>query len=84
MIIFLAAFQDIPHELIEAASIDGANHLQQFFKIIIPLMSPVIFFVTITGVIGSFQSFDLVYNMTKGGPGHCHHRNWILHLETGF
>ncbi len=71
MIIFLAALQDIPHELIEAAAIDGANRVQQFFKIIIPLLSPVIFFVTITGVIGSFQSFDLVYNMTKGGPGHA-------------
>jgi multiple sugar transport system permease protein len=71
MIIFLAALQDIPPELTEAASIDGANRIQQFFKITIPLISPVIFFVTITGVIGSFQSFDLVYNMTKGGPGHA-------------
>jgi len=71
MIIFLAALQDIPHELTEAAAIDGANRTQQFFKITIPLLSPVIFFVTITGVIGSFQSFDLVYNMTKGGPGHA-------------
>ncbi len=71
MIIFLAALQDIPAELLEAASIDGANHIQRFFKITIPLLSPVIFFVTITGVISSFQSFDLVYNMTKGGPGHA-------------
>jgi multiple sugar transport system permease protein len=71
MIIFLAALQDIPKELIEAASIDGANRIQQFFKITVPLLSPVIFFVTITGVIGSFQSFDLVYNMTRGGPGHA-------------
>jgi multiple sugar transport system permease protein len=71
MIIFLAALQDIPKELLEAASIDGANKIQQFFQITIPLLSPVIFFVTITGVIGSFQSFDLVYNMTKGGPGHA-------------
>ncbi len=71
MIIFLAALQDIPNELVEAAAIDGANRVQQFFKITIPLLSPVIFFVTITGVIGSFQSFDLVYNMTKGGPGHA-------------
>lgn len=70
MIIFLAALQDLPQELIEAAAIDGANRLQQFFHIIIPQISPVIFFVTITGVISSFQSFDLVYNMTKGGPGH--------------
>jgi multiple sugar transport system permease protein len=71
MIIFLAALQDIPKELLEAASIDGANRIQQFFKITVPLLSPVIFFVTITGVIGSFQSFDLVYNMTRGGPGHA-------------
>lgn len=70
MIIFLAALQDIPKELLEAAAIDGANAVQKFFRITIPLLSPVIFFVTITGVIGSFQSFDLVYNMTRGGPGH--------------
>ena len=70
MIIFLAALQDIPRELLEAAAIDGANSFQKFFKITIPLLSPVIFFVTITGVIGSFQAFDLVYNMTGGGPGH--------------
>jgi multiple sugar transport system permease protein len=71
MIIFLAALQDTPRELLEAAAIDGANQVQQFFLITIPLLSPVIFFVTITTVIGSFQSFDLVYNMTKGGPGHA-------------
>jgi multiple sugar transport system permease protein len=69
MIIFLAALQDLPKELLEAAEIDGANPIQRFFKITIPLLSPVIFFVVITGVIGSFQSFDLVYNMTQGGPG---------------
>jgi multiple sugar transport system permease protein len=71
MIIFLAALQDVPNELMEAAAIDGANRIQQFTRITVPLISPVIFFVTITGVIGSFQSFDLVYNMTKGGPGHA-------------
>jgi len=71
MIIFLAALQDIPSEMLEAAAIDGANRFQQFTKITVPLISPVIFFVTITGVIGSFQSFDLVYNMTHGGPGHA-------------
>lgn len=71
MIIFLAALQDIPSEMLEAAAIDGANRFQQFTQITVPLISPVIFFVTITGVIGSFQSFDLVYNMTHGGPGHA-------------
>ena len=48
-----------------------ANRVQRFFKVIMPLLSPVIFFVTITGVITSFQAFDLVYNMTHGGPGHA-------------
>jgi len=71
MIIFLAALQDVPTELLEAAAIDGASRIQQFTRIIVPLISPVIFFVTITGVIGSFQSFDLVYNMTHGGPGYA-------------
>ncbi len=71
MIIFLAALQDIPHELVEAAAIDGANRVQQFLKITVPLISPAIFFVSITGVIGAFQTFDLVYNMTGGGPGHA-------------
>lgn len=71
MIIFLAALQDIPNDLLEAAAVDGANRFKQFTKIVVPLISPVIFFVTITGLIGSFQSFDLVYNMTHGGPGHA-------------
>jgi multiple sugar transport system permease protein len=71
IVIFLAALQDIPHELIEAAAIDGASRTQQFLKIVVPLLTPVIFFVTITGIISSFQSFDLVYNMTEGGPGHA-------------
>ena len=82
MIIFLAALQDIPGELLEAASIDGANRFQQFIKITIPLLSPVIFFVTITGVISSFQSFDLVYNMTKRRTRACHNSDRVLHLET--
>jgi ABC-type sugar transport system permease subunit len=71
MVIFLAALQDIPNELVEAAAIDGANRVQQFIKVTVPLLTPVIFFVTITEVIKSFQSFDLVYNMTEGGPGHA-------------
>lgn len=68
MIIFLAALQDVPKDLLDAASIDGAGELNKFFYIIVPLISPAIFFTTITGFVGSFQSFDLVYNMTRGGP----------------
>jgi multiple sugar transport system permease protein len=68
MLIFLAALQDIPKDLHEAAAIDGANEFHKFLNITVPLITPSIFFTTITGFIGSFQSFDLVYNMTQGGP----------------
>jgi multiple sugar transport system permease protein len=68
MIIYLAALQDVPKDLHDAAAIDGAGEVQKFFSIIIPLISPAIFFTLITSLISSFQSFDLVYNMTNGGP----------------
>ncbi len=69
MIIYLAALQDVPKEMYEAASLDGAGTVQKFLKITVPLITPALFFTSITGVIGSLQSFDLVYNMTEGGPG---------------
>jgi len=68
MIIFLAALQDVPADIHDAAAIDGANELKKFLYIVVPLVSPAIFFSTITNFIGSFQSFDIVYNMTAGGP----------------
>lgn len=68
MIIFLAGLASVNNDLIEAAQIDGANKLQTFWKIIIPLLSPTIFFVIIITAINSFQVFDLIYLMTQGGP----------------
>lgn len=68
MIIFLAALQDVPEDLYDVADIDGANALQKFLYLTVPLISPTIFFLIITGIMDSFQSFDLVYNMTEGGP----------------
>lgn len=68
MIIFLAALQDIPETLHEAAKIDGANAWQRFFKITLPLLRPSIFFVTVMGSIGCLQVFDQIYIMTSGGP----------------
>jgi multiple sugar transport system permease protein len=68
MIIFLAALQDVPQEMYEAARIDGAGRWKLFRHITIPMITPALFFTIITGVISSFQSFDLVYNMTDGGP----------------
>ena len=71
MVIFLAGLQSVPESLQEAASIDGAGPWQRFRHITIPMLSPVIFFNLIIGIIGSFQIFNSAYIMTQGGPGNA-------------
>ena len=71
MIIYLAGLQSIPTELYESASIDGANRLQQFWSVTIPMLSPTIFFNLVTGLIGAFQIFENAYIMTSGGPNYA-------------
>jgi multiple sugar transport system permease protein len=68
MIIYLAGLQGIPTTLYEAAEIDGANSVQSFFSITLPLITPVLFYNLVTGIIGTFQIFTSVYVMTSGGP----------------
>ncbi|MHC5770314.1 MAG: carbohydrate ABC transporter permease [Nostoc sp.] len=68
MVIYLAALQDIPQTLYEAAELDGANGWQQFIYITLPLLKPVTFFVIAVGVIGTFQLFDQSY-IFSGGTG---------------
>jgi multiple sugar transport system permease protein len=68
MLIFLAGLQDIPNTLYEAAAIDGANKLQTFLHVTIPMLRPVVFFVVTVGIIGCFQVFDQIFVMTEGGP----------------
>ncbi len=68
MIMFLAALQDINPALYEAASIDGASGWNQFWKITLPLVRPIILLVVVLGTIGSLQVFDQVYLATQGGP----------------
>jgi multiple sugar transport system permease protein len=68
MIMFLAALQDINPTLYEAAAIDGANAWQQFRKITLPLLRPIILLVVVLGTIGTLQVFDQVYLATSGGP----------------
>ena len=65
---FLAGLAGIPEQYHEAARIDGAGPWQVFWRITLPLLRPTTFFVTVTGVISSFQVFDTVYAMTQGGP----------------
>ncbi|GAA3220254.1 carbohydrate ABC transporter permease [Dactylosporangium siamense] len=68
MLMFLAGLQNVPEELEEAASIDGASPRQRFFRITLPLLKPTLFLVLTLGIIGTWQVFDQVYAMTSGGP----------------
>ncbi len=69
IIIYLAALQDVPKHLLEAADVDGAKWHHKIRHVILPVISPVIFFNVLMGIIGSFQVFAAPYIMTAGGPG---------------
>jgi multiple sugar transport system permease protein len=71
MLIYLSGLQGIPTELYEAARIDGASKPQTLFKITLPMMSSVIFYNLIIGIIGTFQTFTQAYVMTSGGPSYA-------------
>nr|WP_295774896.1 sugar ABC transporter permease [Rhodoferax sp.] len=68
MVIFLAALQNVPVSLYEAAECDGASKLQQFWRITVPLITPVIFFNMIMQMVQAFQEFNGPYMITEGGP----------------
>ena len=70
MVIFLAALQNVPQSLYEAAEIDGASKWQQFTRITVPLITPVIFFNVIMQMVHAFQEFNGPYMVTEGGPLH--------------
>ena len=70
-IYFLAGLQSIPEELYEAASIDGASMLQKFFRITIPMLRPIILFVSIIVLLSSIQIFDEPQILTNGGPANA-------------
>ncbi|QXE03368.1 carbohydrate ABC transporter permease [Terribacillus sp. DMT04] len=71
MIFYLSALQNVDRSIYEAAKIDGASAVQQFFKITIPMLKPIILFTSITSTIGTLQLFDEVMNITAGGPGNA-------------
>lgn len=70
MIIFLAGMTNIPEELYEAATIDGASGIGQFRRITLPLLGPTTFFLAITSTISSFKIFDMIKFLTNGGPNY--------------
>ena len=71
MIILLTGLQSIPQNLYEAARIDGAPAFARFWRITLPMLRPSLFLCVVVGILNSFSSFDLVYIMTQGGPGHA-------------
>ncbi|OUS76253.1 hypothetical protein B1748_13400 [Paenibacillus sp. MY03] len=71
MVVFLAALQNVPSELYEAAVIDGAGSWKKFWSITMPLISPTTFLLSITAIISAFQNFGPIQVLTKGGPGNA-------------
>jgi ABC-type sugar transport systems, permease components len=69
LVIYYAGIMGISKDLYEAARVDGATNIQQFFKITMPMLRPITYLVVTLGIIWSFQVFDLSYQMTGGGPG---------------
>lgn len=69
MVIFLAGLRQIPDELVEAATVDGAGAVQRFFRVVFPLLTPVVFFNLILQMIGAFQAFTPAYIVSAGTGG---------------
>ena len=67
-LIYLAGLQAVPQDLLDAAALDGAGPARRFRSVVLPLLGPVTFFLTITTLLSSLQSFDLIQAMTQGGP----------------
>lgn len=84
LVIYYAGIMEVPSELYEASSIDGANRWQQLWRVTVPSLRPVTFLVVILGTIWSFQVFDLVYVMTGGGPGGATRTIVMMIYEAGF
>ncbi len=84
MIIILTGLQSIPPHLYEAAAIDGAPRWAQFWRITLPMLKPSLFLCAVVGILNSFTSFDLVYIMTNGGPGHATELLITLIYKSGF
>jgi multiple sugar transport system permease protein len=84
MVIFLAGLQEIPDEIYEAAEVDGANKLQQFFNITIPQLRNTIIFVVVATTILAFKLFDQVKVMTNGGPQNASMTTMLYAIEQGW
>lgn len=84
MVIFLAGLKQVPQELYESASVDGAGRFRKFISITLPMLSPVMFFNLVLGVIGSFQTFTSAFIITKGGPVNSTYMYALFLYEKAF
>ena len=84
MIIFIAALQGVPKPLIEAAVMDGASYWRRFFRIVLPWISPVVFFAIVYASIGALQVFESIVILTRGGPGDATRSMSIYIVEEAF
>lgn len=84
MIIYLAGLTDIPKEYTEAAVIDGAGPVKRFFHITLPLLKPIILFVTVVNMVAALQDFDQIYVLTRGGPNYGTYVQVFYFYEKAF
>jgi multiple sugar transport system permease protein len=78
MIIFLAGLQDVPRELLEAAEIDGADAWGRFRHVMVPLLTPTIFFNLVLGIIFALRTFEVAFVATNGGPARA---TWFISIH---
>lgn len=84
IVLITASMGSIPTALYEAAALDGANRIQMFTRITVPLLRPIILYLVVIGTIGSFQVFENIYLMTQGGPQFATMTLVYLIWETAF
>lgn len=84
MVIFLAALKGIPSSLVEAAVVDGASRVRTFWSVIIPYITPVVFFNLMMNLISAFQEFNSAFVITSGGPFHGTYLMSLMIYNNGF
>jgi lactose/L-arabinose transport system permease protein len=83
-VILLSGLQNIPKDLYDAASVDGAGSVTRFFRITVPLLRPVLLFCTVLGTIGTLQLFTEPFILTGGGPNNATLTSFYYIYDTGF
>jgi multiple sugar transport system permease protein len=84
MIIFIAALQGLPKNIMDAAVMDGSSYWRRFFRIVLPWISPVVFFAIVYASIGALQVYESIVILTRGGPGDATRSMSIYIVEEAF